>query len=124
MSADWYVRSPDGAEHGPIPWETLRRLASKGKVTPEAPVKKRASGNWGPAGHVTGLFSPTAQLGTLSDAELESAMAEAIGSANQASDRRAEEESATWPDQPPVPATTPPSTGTMPRTAPGPSRRL
>jgi hypothetical protein len=81
MSSDWYIRGIDGAERGPISSEKLEHLALEARITPETPLKKGASGSWGPAGRVKGLFPPTAQPHTLSDAELESAMDEALGHA-------------------------------------------
>ena len=58
-TTQWFVRV-NGQEHGPIPAETLKQLALKGRITPDTPVKLGASGNWVAAGHVKGLFPPAA----------------------------------------------------------------
>ena len=55
MATEWYVRTSN-AERGPISSDTLKHLALEGKVTPQTPLRKGATGAWISASHVKGLF--------------------------------------------------------------------
>jgi hypothetical protein len=57
MATDWYFRV-NNEERGPVSSETLKHLALEGRVTPETPIKKGASGHWTHASQVKGLFTP------------------------------------------------------------------
>ncbi len=59
MATEWFLRIA-GVERGPFSSHDLKQLAFEKKLTPESPVKKGTTGNWVPAGRVSGLFAVVA----------------------------------------------------------------
>ena len=59
MASDWFIRI-NNVEHGPLSSERLKQLAQEGKVTPETPIRKGASGSWALASAVKGLHFSSA----------------------------------------------------------------
>ena len=67
MDAQWFYRA-GGQQSGPVDSRELRRLADSGIVKPNTLVRQGASGRWGHAEQVRGLFqrstpAPSSSLG-------------------------------------------------------------
>jgi TM2 domain-containing membrane protein YozV len=53
--SEWYIEHA-GKTHGPIDNETLKKLASNGKIRPDTPLRQGTGGEWTKCGKVKGLF--------------------------------------------------------------------
>jgi len=72
--ADWWCRTDDRGERGPILPEGLKTLADHGLLKPSDPVRADGSSEWVPARRLSGLFAPPS-LPPLPDGLSEAAIA-------------------------------------------------
>lgn len=56
MAAEWFYRTPEGAEVGPVSAADLKRLAERNKLHPDTPIRKGGDGRWSAAAKVKGLL--------------------------------------------------------------------
>jgi|GEM_PF-4092419 len=56
MAIEWYYRTEEGQEQGPVNSSQLKRLADFGKVQPTTQVRLAQGDRWEPAAQVDGLF--------------------------------------------------------------------
>jgi len=60
-TSQWYLKTEDGSQYGPVSWHELESWAHEGRVTPNSQILEQGSDRWEWAGqrfpHLTGGYS-------------------------------------------------------------------
>lgn len=113
MANDWYIQI-NNAGHGPFTSERLKQLAQQGKITPNTPIRRGASGNWVAACAVKGLqFSTPSSAPEILESpivvdDMKTPKLSPASSRSLPSARPIAREPATFPDAP-IPVPRPPA---------------
>jgi len=68
--SEWYYQQ-DGAEQGPITFDTLAEMAEEGGISRDTLVWKSGLPEWKPAGEVEGIFSSPPDVDSMTDSPTE-----------------------------------------------------